>query len=68
MPRHRYHTRGKYGSGTRFKHLENTLAHRHGVHDASALAAWIGRKKHGGRSMARVAGKGRHRAAVRRHH
>ncbi len=41
------------GSGGRFAALKNELAHRKGVHNPAALAAYIGQKKYGAKKMAR---------------
>lgn len=49
----------KLGSGGRFKALEGELAHRKGVTDPKALAAYIGRKKYGAKKMAKMAAHGR---------
>ena len=46
------------GSGERFKELTSKLAHRSGVEDPKALAAFIGRKKYGAGKMASMAAKG----------
>ena len=54
MPRHHPHR-------SRFDVLKNKLAHRPGVHNPSALAAWIGLKKYGSEAMA-------HKAQAARHH
>ena len=45
---------GKVGSGSRFKHLEHSLAHEKGIHDPAALAASIGRKKYGAEGMGKL--------------
>lgn len=55
--------RPKYGTGKRFANLKGQLAKR-GAHDPDALAAWIGRRAHGAKSMARVAKAGRARAVT----
>lgn len=47
------------GSGERFKELSQKLAHRSGVEDPKALAAFIGRRKYGAAKMAKLAAKGR---------
>lgn len=49
----------KLGSGKRFKQLEAHLAHREGVRDPHALAAWIGAKKFGQKRMSKMAAHGR---------
>lgn len=46
-----------------FAKLERRLAHRKGVRDPRALAAWIGRRKYGAAGMARKAAAGRRRSA-----
>lgn len=48
----------KLGSGKRFQNLKSSLA-RKGATDPGALAAYIGRKKHGAAKMAKMAAKGR---------
>ena len=48
----------KLGSGKRFKALSKELMRR-GASDSDALAAWIGRKKHGKQGMADLAAAGR---------
>ena len=48
----------KPGGGGRFQKLEGELAHRKGVTDPKALAAFIGRKKYGKQGMAKMAAKG----------
>lgn len=48
-------SRARLGSGARFSHLEHSLAHRPGVHDPGALAAYIGRQAHGAHEMAHLA-------------
>ena len=45
-----------------FAKLERSLAHRKGVHNPRALAAWIGRKKYGKKGMAAKAAAGRRRS------
>lgn len=60
----------KPGGGGRFEKMEHSLAGRmkhtassHGqVHDAGALAAYIGRKKYGKEAFQHMAAKGRARA------
>lgn len=42
-----------------FEKLERSLAHRKGVEDPKALAAWIGREKYGSKGMAKKAAAGR---------
>ena len=49
----------KLGSGGRFKALEGKLAHRKGVDNPRALAAYIGRKKYGAHKMAKMAARNR---------
>jgi hypothetical protein len=51
----------KLGTGRRFRNLERELARRKGVRNPAALAAYIGRKKHGKKRMAQLAVKGRRR-------
>lgn len=51
--------RAKLGSGSRFKALKSKLAHRKGVHNAGALAAWIGRRKFGKARFQKLAAKGK---------
>lgn len=50
--------RAKLGSGARFKKLSKGLKKK-GASDPDALAAWIGRKKHGKKKMAKLSAKGR---------
>lgn len=50
----------KLGGGGRFEKLKESLAHRKGVTNPSALAAAIGRKKYGARKMASLSAKGKH--------
>ena len=50
------------GKGGRFKALSNKLE-AEGAKDGDALAAHIGRKKHGARKMAAMAAAGRKRTA-----
>ena len=50
----------KLGSGARFKALKKKLSSQ-GVKDPSALAASIGRKKHGKKAFQRLAASGRKR-------
>lgn len=54
--------KGRLGSGKRFKALSNELRRR-GARNPDALAAAIGRKKHGSKKMARMAATGRKRKA-----
>jgi hypothetical protein len=56
----------KLGSGKRFSALEKGLEKK-GAKNPAALSAWIGRKVHGKEAMAKMAGKGHHRAAEKRH-
>jgi hypothetical protein len=51
----------KPGGGGRFKELEGKLAHRKGVTDPGALAAYIGRRKYGAAKMAKFSAEGRAR-------
>ena len=56
--------RGKVGGGSRFKQLTKELEARKGKSKAKnpkALAAWIGRKKYGGKRMAKMAAAGKKR-------
>ena len=46
--------KAKLGSGARFKALAANLAHRPGVKDPKALAAYIGRKKYGKKRFAQL--------------
>lgn len=48
----------KLGTGTRFKNLTKKLAKK-GVKDATALAAFIGRKKFGKKKFQKLAAKGK---------
>lgn len=48
----------KLGSGARFKKLSGELAAK-GAHDPDALAAFIGRKKHGKKRFQQLAAAGR---------
>jgi hypothetical protein len=51
----------KLGSGKRFSSLKRSLK-RKGAKNPGALAAYLGRKKYGGRKMSKLAAKGRRRA------
>jgi hypothetical protein len=53
--------KAKLGSGERFKELEGKLAHKKGVENPGALAAYIGRQKYGAGKMAKMATAGKHR-------
>lgn len=53
-----YKTKGKLGSGERFKHLKNTLSKK-GAKDPGALAAYIGREKYGNKEMSELSKKGK---------
>ena len=53
------HKSMKPGGGGRFAAMEHKLAQRPGVHDAGALAAYIGRRKYGAARMAKMAAHGR---------
>lgn len=55
----------KLGTGKRFKQVEAS-ARKSGARDPAAVAAVMGRKAHGAKSMARMAAKGRKRAARKR--
>lgn len=57
MARRKY----KLGSGKRFRTLQLELAHREGVRNPRALAAWIGDRKYGKRKMGALAAQGRRR-------
>jgi hypothetical protein len=57
------HKSMKPGGGGRFEKMEHKLEHRKGVHDAGALAAYIGRRKYGAHRMAEFSAHGRARAA-----
>jgi hypothetical protein len=50
--------KAKLGSGKRFKSLRDRLA-KQGARDPDALAASIGRKKHGKTKMAKLSSKGK---------
>lgn len=52
--------KAKLGGGRRFAALRASLAAR-GARDPAALAAAIGRKKHGAKKMARMSAAGRRR-------
>lgn len=52
----------KLGSGGRFKALTKKIA-AHGARNPKAVAAAIGRKKYGGKKMAKLAAAGRKRKA-----
>lgn len=52
------------GGGGRFAALKGKLAERPGVTNPGALAAFIGRKKYGGKKMAAWSARGRERAAA----
>lgn len=52
----------KLGSGARFKKVEAS-ARKSGASDPGAVAASVGRKKYGAKKMAKLAAKGRKRAA-----
>jgi len=45
----------------RFAKLRRSLAHRKGVRDPAALAAWIGRRKYGPRRFTKLVRRGRRR-------
>lgn len=47
----------KLGSGSRFRQLSAKLAAK-GARDPDALAAWIGRKKHGKKRFQQLAASG----------
>lgn len=54
------------GSGGRFAALKNELAHKKGVTNPGALAAYIGRKKYGAAKMAKLSAAGRMADRVKR--
>jgi hypothetical protein len=54
----------RLGSGRRFRALAGKLAASPGVKNPQALAAAIGRKKYGAKRMAKLAARGRQRAAA----
>lgn len=56
----------KLGSGKRFAALKRKIGSRKGVRNPGAIAAAIGRKKYGAKRFAKLAAKGRSRAAARR--
>lgn len=47
------------GQGGRFAALKNELAHRKGVANPAALAAYIGRRKYGAKKFNALSHKGR---------
>lgn len=49
----------KLGSGVRFRQLQHKLAKEPGVTNPGALAAYIGRKAHGAKQMAKYSQMGR---------
>lgn len=49
----------KLGGGGRFQKLKGELAHRKGVTNPGALAAYIGRKKFGKKKFQSLAAKGK---------
>jgi hypothetical protein len=65
----RYKVRGKLGTGTRSKRLARSLRSRRGkrkVRSVGGLIHYIGVKKYGRKRFAKLAARGRHRAAARR--
>lgn len=54
----------KLGSGERFAALKGKLSHEKGVTNPGALAAAIGRKKYGGKKMAKMSAAGRKHMAI----
>tara|TARA_Y100001936_G_scaffold86957_1_gene85284 strand:- start:29898 stop:30089 length:192 start_codon:yes stop_codon:yes gene_type:complete len=56
----------KLGGGGRFAKLKKNLGKK-GVKNPAALAAHIGRKKHGAKKMAAMSAKGRKRAASKKY-
>jgi hypothetical protein len=56
---HRQTTTCRLGEGCKFRALERDLRKRGGIHDAGALAAFIGRRKYGNRRFAALAAHGR---------
>jgi hypothetical protein len=59
--------KARLGSGSRFRALERKIGHKHGVRNAGAVAAAIGRKKYGKARFQHMAAAGRHRHAAARH-
>lgn len=57
----------KPGGGGRFAALKAKLAKKKGISNPGAVAAAIGRHKYGKKKMGEFSGKGRHRAAMKRH-
>lgn len=55
----------RLGDGSAFRRLTRKLAAK-GIRDPKALAAYIGRKKHGKEKFQQLAARGRTRAAKRR--
>jgi hypothetical protein len=55
---------GKLGSGSRFKHCTQSMAHRKGIKTPKALCAAIGARAYGKQGMARMAAAGRRRATA----
>lgn len=51
----------KLGGGGRFQKLKGELAHRKGIKNPGALAAYIGRKKYGDKKMGKMSAQGRKR-------
>ena len=51
----------KPGGGGRFAKLKGELAHKKGIHNPGAVAAFIGRKKYGAKKMAKFSAEGRAR-------
>jgi hypothetical protein len=51
----------KPGGGGRFQKLEGELAHKKGVTNPGALAAYIGRRKYGAARMSKMAAAGERR-------
>ncbi len=55
------HKKPKLGSGKRFENLEKSVAKKGNVENPSALAAAIGRKKYGTKTMAKLSAAGKKR-------
>jgi hypothetical protein len=61
MPPRKDKRKPPLGTGERFRQLAAELSERAGVRDPKALAAWIGRRKYGAKTMAALAAAGRRR-------
>lgn len=55
------HLTPKLGSGKRFEHLEDSIAHEGGVRNPAAVAAAIGRKKYGKKKFGKLGEEGKRR-------